>query len=257
MPRKGIRVVWESRTVRFRSGESAGFRHDKRGFICYAKNKIEGEQKSGWIINLLPRTEDMAERYKNPDNDIRGIWTSGDVSVKTYSKEYDYPITTPSGKEVKPPRGACWLFSKEKFQELVNDNRIWFGEKGDNVPRIKRFLSEVQSGLVPVTIWLHQDVGHNQQARQELKEIFSDVDFPFETPKPVALLKRILQLSTDKDSIILDSFAGSGTTAHAVLNLNKEDSGNRKFILVECEEAQSQNPVIFDFFAKNLSKHGL
>ncbi len=227
-------IIWQKK---FSPQNDAKYFSDNHDFIvCYAKNKIEGEQKSGWIINLLPRTEDMAERYKNPDNDSRGVWTSGDVSVKTYSKEYDYPITTPSGKEVKPPRGACWRFSKEKFQELVNDNRIWFGEKGDNVPRIKRFLSEVQSGLVPVTIWLHQDVGHNQQARQELKEIFSDADFPFETPKPISLIKRIIQLSTDKNSLILDSFAGSGTTAHAVMELNKEDGGNRRFILVECED---------------------
>lgn len=227
-------IIWQKK---FSPQNDAKYFSDNHDFIvCYAKNKIEGQQKAGWKINLLPRTEDMAERYKNYDNDSRGIWTSGDVSVKTYSKEYDYPITTPSGKEVKPPRGACWRFSKEKFQELVNDNRIWFGEKGDNVPRIKRFLSEVQSGLVPITIWLHQDVGHNQQARQELKEVFSDVDFPFETPKPVSLIKRIIQLSTDKNSFILDSFAGSGTTAHAVLDLNKEDGGNRKFVLVECED---------------------
>jgi len=119
---------------------------------------------------------------------------------------------------------------------LVQDNRVWFGESGSNVPRVKKFLSEVQEGIVPISIWLHSEVGHNQQAKQELKQIFDEVDLPFDTPKPVSLIKRILQLSTNEESIILDSFAGSGTTAHAVLDLNKEDGGNRKFILVEMED---------------------
>ncbi|MCZ7402118.1 MAG: site-specific DNA-methyltransferase [Candidatus Methanoperedens sp.] len=227
-------IIWQKK---FSPQNDAKFFSDNHDFIVvYAKKKNGGEEIGGWVRKLLPRTEQMEERYSNPDNDHRGPWSSGDLSVKTYSKAYDYPITTPSGKIINPTKGRCWYTSKENLQKLIEDNRVWFGEKGDNVPRIKRFLSEVQSGLVPVTIWLHQDVGHNQQARQELKEIFLDVDFPFETPKPVALLKRILQLSTSKDSIILDSFAGSGTTAHAVLELNKEDSGNRKFILVECED---------------------
>lgn len=227
-------IIWEKK---FSPQNDAKYFSDNHDFIvCYAKNKIEGEQKSGWAVNLLPRTEDMEARYKNIDNDERGPWTSGDVSVKTYSEIYDYEITTPSGKKVKPPRGACWRFSKEKLQELIKDERIWFGEKGDNVPRLKRFLSEVKQGLVPVSIWEHTEVGHNQEARQELKEIFNEEAFPFDTPKPVRLLKRIIQLSTNENDIILDSFAGSGTTAHAVLGLNKEDGGNRKFILVEQED---------------------
>jgi len=181
----------------------------------------------------LPRTESQNRRYKNPDNDERGIWTSGDVSVKTYSASTDYPITTPSGRIVKPPAGYCWRFSKEKFEELVADNRIWFGSNGDNVPRLKRFLFDVQDGIVPVTIWFRSEVGDNQEGKQEVKQIFSESSFPFETPKPSRLIERILQIATDKNSIILDSFAGSGTTAHAVVRLNKEDGGKRKFILIE------------------------
>jgi len=227
-------IIWQKK---FSPQNDAKYFSDNHDFIVvYAKTKNILDEKSGWIRNLLPRTESMEERYSNPDNDPRGHWSSSDLSVKTYSKDYDYPITTPSGKVINPTRGRCWRTSKDNLMKLIEDNRIWFGPDGSNVPRIKRFLSEVQKGLVPLTIWLHKDVGHNQQARQELKEIFSDADFPFETPKPVGLIQRMLQIATDKDSIILDSFAGSGTTAHAVLDLNKEDDGNRKFILVECED---------------------
>lgn len=227
-------IIWEKK---FSPQNDAKYFSDNHDFIiCYAKNKIDGEQKFGWKNNLLPRTENMEARYKNPDNDKRGDWTSGDISVKSYSETYDYEITTPSGKKVNPPRGACWRFSKEKLQEMIADNRIWFGEKGDNVPRVKRFLSEVKQGLVPVTIWEHNEVGHNQEARHELKEIFNEEAFPFDTPKPVRLLKRIIQIATNESDIILDSFSGSGTTGHAVLELNKEEGSNRQFILVEQED---------------------
>ncbi len=227
-------IIWQKK---FSPQNDAKYFSDNHDFIVvYAKKKNISDEKNGWIRNLLPRTESMEERYSNPDNDPRGLWSSSDLSVKTYSKDYDYPITTPSGKVINPTRGRCWRTSKKNLMKLIADNRIWFGPNGSNVPRIKRFLSEVQKGLVPLTIWLHKDVGHNQKARQELKEIFSDSDFPFETPKPVGLVQRILQIASDQSSIILDSFAGSGTTAHAVLDLNKEDGGNRKFILVECED---------------------
>ena len=132
---------------------------------------------------------------------------------------------------MNPPQSTCWRYSKERFDILVNDNRIWFGKDGNNVPRIKRFLSEVKQGITPLTVWLHEDVGHTQSATQGLNKI----GITFSNPKPYTLLKRILQIGTDPDAIVLDSFAGSGTTAHAVLALNKEDGGNRKFILIECE----------------------
>ncbi len=227
-------IIWQKK---FSPQNDAKYFSDNHDFIiCYAKNKINGDVKYGWLRNLLPRDDSNSSRYSNPDNDPRGIWTSSDFTVKTYSVEYDYPIETPSGKIIEPTKGRCWSTSKTNFQKLVDDNRIWFGKSGDNVPRVKKFLTEVQSGIVPVSIWTHKEVGHNQKAKQELKEIFSEVSLPFDTPKPTSLLKRIFQLATNKDDIILDSFAGSGTTAHAVLDLNKEDGGNRKFILVEMED---------------------
>ena len=227
-------IIWQKK---FSPQNDAKYFSDNHDFILvYAKKKNLTGETNGWVRNLLPRTGEMDDRFSNPDNDPRGDWSSSDLSVKTYSEAYDYPIKTPSGKIIKPTKGRCWRTSKENLQKLIADNRIWFGPNRDNVPRIKRFKTEVQAGLVPVTIWLHQEVGHNQEARQELKEIFPDVDFPFETPKPVRLIKRILELSSDKGSIILDSFAGSATTAHAALALNKQDGGNRKFIMVECDE---------------------
>lgn len=227
-------IIWQKK---FSPQNDAKYFSDNHDFlICYAKNKIEGEQKIGWERNLISRSEEQDNRYSNPDNDPRGAWTSSDMTVKTYSADYDYEVTTPSGKKIKPTKGRCWFTSKENFQKLVDDNRVWFGENGENVPRVKKFLSEVQDGIVPISIWLYTEVGHNQEAKQELKEIFSEIQLPFDTPKPIRLLQRIIQLSTNENDIILDSFAGSGTTAHAVLELNKEDGGNRKFVLVEMED---------------------
>lgn len=221
-------IIWQKK---FSPQNDAKYFSDNHDFIVvYAK------RKDTWHRKLLPRTVEMNERYSNPDNDSRGPWTSGDLSVKTYDPNTDYPITTPSGRIVNPPAGYCWRVNKEKLQQLINENRIWFGKNGKNVPRIKRFLTDVQDGIVPLTIWLHSEVGHNQQARQDLKAIFPESDFPFETPKPKSLIKKILQIASDKNSIIMDSFAGSGTTGHTVMELNKEDGGDRKFILVELEE---------------------
>ena len=196
--------------------------------VGYAKNADK------LSINLLPRTQEQDIRYSNSDKDPRGKWSPDNMAVKTYSKAYDYTIITPSGRKVDPPRGFCWRFSKQKFSELVKDNRIWFGKNGDNVPRFKRFLSEVQHGLVPTTLWLRDFAGDTQEAVREVKNILTESKF--DSPKPAKLIKKILNLFTNQDSVILDSFAGSGTTAHAVLDLNKEDGGKRKFILVECED---------------------
>jgi adenine-specific DNA-methyltransferase len=220
-------VIWQKK---FSPQNDARYFSDNHDFIvCYTKDK------RSWERNLLGRTESQNARYENRDNDYRGPWTSGDISVKTYSAANDYPITTPAGRVVQPPAGYCWRFSEEKYQELVEDNRIWFGHNNDGVPRYKRFLSDVKQGTVPLTVWTHSEVGHNQYGKQELKKIFFD-SIPFDTPKPPTLIERILQIATSPDSIILDSFAGSGTTAHAVLNLNKQDGGNRKFILIEMED---------------------
>ena len=217
-------IIWQKK---FSPQNDAKYFSDNHDFVvCYAKDK------ETWRPILLPRTEKHNKRYSNPDNDPRGPWSSSGLDVKTYQEDYDYPITTPSGRVVNPPSSACWRYSKERFDILVNDNRIWFGEAGNNVPRIKRFLSEVKQGITPLTIWLHEDVGHTQSATQGLNKI----GVAFSNPKPHTLIKRILQIGSSPDSIILDSFAGSGTTAHAVLALNKEDGGNRKFILIECED---------------------
>ncbi|MDP3996100.1 MAG: DNA methyltransferase [bacterium] len=227
-------IIWQKK---FSPQNDARYFSDNHDFIvCYAKKKNYNGIEDGWKRNLQPRNDEMNARYSNPDNDTRGVWTSGDMSVKTYTPSTDYPITTPSGRVVNPPKGYCWRFSKEKFTELVKDSRIWFGENGSNVPRLKRFLTEVQEGLVPLTIWLHTEVGHNQEAKQEIKNILKS-ESPFQTPKPTRLIKRILQIATRKDDIILDSFAGSGTTAQAVLEMNEEEKdSNRKFILVEMEK---------------------
>ena len=217
-------IIWQKK---FSPQNDAKYFSDNHDFVlCYAKDK------EIWRPVLLPRTEKHNERYSNPDDDLRGPWSSSGLDVKTYQEEYDYPITTPSGRIVNPPPSRCWRCNKERFDTLVNDNRIWFGEDGNNVPRVKRFLSEVKQGITPLTVWLHEDVGHTQSATQGLNKI----GLAFSNPKPHTLLKQILHIGTDPDAIVLDSFAGSGTTAHAVLALNKEDGGNRKFILIECED---------------------
>jgi adenine-specific DNA-methyltransferase len=170
----------------------------------------------------------MDARYKNPDNDPRGIWTSGDLSVKTYTPSTDYPITLPSGRVINPPESRCWVVSKEKFDELVKDNRIWFGHKENNVPRIKRFLSDVQEGAVSKTIWLRTEVGDNQEAKKEVKAIKDDDVFT--TPKPERLLNRIITLATNPGDLVLDSFAGSGTTGAVAHKMG------RRWIMVELGE---------------------
>lgn len=222
-------IIWEKK---FSPQNDAKWFSDNHDYVLvYAKNK------DNWKPNLLPRTETTNARYANPDDDPRGDWTSADMTVKTYSAKYDYPIKTPSGKIAKPTRGRCWAMPKERVEELRADNRIWFGKNGGNVPRVKIFLSEVKAGIVPLTIWKHSEAGHNQEARQELKNILHDA--LFDNPKPTKLIKRILQVGANKNAVVLDFFAGSGTTGHAVLALNKEDGGNRQFIL--CTNNEDNN----------------
>lgn len=196
--------------------------------ICYAKNK------NVWRPNFLPRQEEQLKAFKNPDADPRGIWRASDLSAKTYSANTDYPITGPHGDIFLPPKSRAWIFSKDRFAELLADNRITFGANGKGRPMQKKFLSDVRGGITAQTWWNREFAGDNKIARYEMKDIFPEN--PFDTPKPSSLLERILQLATDKDSIVLDSFAGSGTTAHAVLKLNQQDGGNRKFILTEMED---------------------
>lgn len=197
--------------------------------LCYAKS-IED-----LVCNGLPRSEDANNRYSNPDNDPRGPWTSGDLSVGPRVENRVYEIQTPSGRKVLPPSGYCWRLDENTFKQYVADNKIWFGEDGANVPRIKRFLSEVKQGITPMTIWKYTEVGHSQDAKQKLNKLFDGKAY-FDYPKSVDLIKRCLQLYTNKDSIVLDFFSGSATTAHAVMQLNAEDGGNRKFIMVQLPE---------------------
>ena len=222
-------VVWEKV---YSPKSSAKYFSENHDFVVvYARAKEQFE------LGLLPRTDEANARYSNPDNDPRGPWKPSDLSARNPYSEGLYPITCPGGRVIGgPPPGNFWRYSQGNFRRLDDDNRIWWGADQNQVPAIKRFLSEVKQGLVPETIWTYKEVGHTQDAKKTLLQIFSE-DFPsFTTIKPVALLARIIRLSTDKDSIILDSFAGSGTTAHAVLALNKEDGGNRRFIMIECED---------------------
>jgi site-specific DNA-methyltransferase (adenine-specific)/adenine-specific DNA-methyltransferase len=196
-----------------------------------------------WQPNLLPRTDEQNAAYKNPDKDLRGVWKTSDLSARNYYSAGTYSITCPSGRIIEaPPKGMYWRVSQEKFEELDRDNRIWWGKDGGAIPQIKRFLHEVKDGRVPQTMWFYQEVGHTQEAKKELLEL---VDFDtsgdvFITPKPTRLIQRILQIASDKDSLILDSFAGSGTTGHAVLKQNADDGGRRRFILVEMDEGIAQ-----------------
>lgn len=208
-------VIWEKK---YAPSNDAKWLSDSHDFILvYAKNK------ETWRPNLLPRSKDMDSRYKNPDNDPRGKWKAGDCSVKTYSASADYPITTPSGRIVNPPVGYCWRFSKEKFAELVADNRIWFGKDGNNVPAVKRFLSEVKDGMTAMTIWKYQEVGHNQEAKKEIKAFgFESV---FDTPKPERLIERVLTLGSNPGDLVLDSFLGSGTTAAVAQKMGRRYIG--------------------------------
>ena len=188
-------------------------------------------------IGRLPRTEDANARYANPDNDPRGVWKPSDISVKTYNAECDYPIKTPSGRIVEPPAGRCWRLSKKAFFERLQDNRIWFGPNGDNVPAMKRFLSELKfDGMAPTSILFYKEVGHSQEGAKELVSLMGDKGV-FDGPKPVRLLTRLLTLANlDSSSIVLDFFSGSATTAHALMKYNAENSKHCPFIVVQLPE---------------------
>ncbi len=223
--------VWHKMDSPKNTAEHFSVDHDY--VIVYAKNVDQ------WSLNLLPRTEEMLARYQNPDNDPRGSWLLSDLDARNpYSKGL-YSITTPKGRVIDgPPKGKYWRISKEKFEEMDADNRIWWGVDGNAAPNIKRFLSEVKDGVVPQTIWPWQVVGSTRNAKTELLNVLaSGTEHEiFVTPKPTGLVERVLAIGTQSDALVLDSFAGSGTTAHAVLKANARDGGRRRFILVEGED---------------------
>ena len=198
-----------------------------------------------FIRNLLPRTEKQNTLYKYDSNDGKGKWRSDNLSVRTYSANYDFPIVNPiTGVEYNPPKGRSWMTNKERIQEWITETRVYFGLNGKGAPQLKRYLSEVQQGVVPTTYWSYDDCGHNDEARKEIKDIFGQP--PFDSPKPTRLLKQILRLGSNNESIILDFFAGSGTTLHATMQLNSEDGGHRKCILVTNNENNICEEVTYE-----------
>jgi adenine-specific DNA-methyltransferase len=221
-------LVWQ-RTFATKN-DAKFFSSEHEYIIVYAKN-IEG-----LTLKDLPRGAKQDSRYKNPDNDPRGPWISTDLLRMEHRDNSVYSITTPSGKSYTPLPGTSWRHPEIEMKILIENNEVWFGKKGDSKPRRKRFYTDVKQGVCPQTIWKHDEVGHTQEAKQLLKKILdASTDF-FATPKTVRLIDRILTIMCEDNDIILDSFAGSGTTAHAVLNMNKSDGGNRKFILIEMED---------------------
>lgn len=207
--------------------------------------------------NLLPRTEKQNVLYKYDSCDGKGRWRSDNLSVRTYSASYDYPITNPNtGTVYNPPSGRCWITNQETMKKWIEEGRVFFGQKGDGAPQLKRYLSEVQAGVVPTTYWNYEECGHNDEARKEIKELFGKP--PFDSPKPTRLLKQIITIATQKDTenIILDFFSGSATTAHAVMQLNAEDGGNRKFIMVQLPEATDEKSETYKAGYKNICEIG-
>ena len=241
-------VIWERA---FSPKNDAKFFSVSHDYVLIYARSIEV-----FSIGLLPRSAESDARYKNPDNDPHGPWTSDNMTVKSYSANYDYPIRTPNGTIYYPPAGRCWFTNKERMQKLIENGAVWFGNNGGNMPRIKRYLSDVQQGMTPITIWKYLDVGHNQEARQELKKLFDEKAY-FDGPKPIRLLNRILTIANvKKDDFILDFFSGSATTAHAVMQLNAEDGGHRKFIMVQLPEPCDEASEAYKAGYKNICEIG-
>jgi adenine-specific DNA-methyltransferase len=223
--------IWQKRTTR-ENRKVFSFDHDF--ILCFAKNKPQFQASR----NLLPFTEAVRERYSNPDNDPRGPWQSVSLNAQAgpgRRKEQFYTVVTPGGRRVDSPAGRCWIVTEERMTELISDNRVWFGEDGNNVPRLKSFLSEARDGLTPHTLWTADEVGTTDSAKRELTALFDGV-CAFDTPKPTELLERIAEITLGASDTALDFFAGSGALGEAVMRLNTQDGGNRRFILVQLQE---------------------
>lgn len=246
-------LIWQKKFSRSNDATYFSTMHDH--ILCYCRKNILLDD-TGWKIGLLPRGDEIPAGYGNPDNDPRGVWTSVILSAKSGSSSLLYEITTPSGRKVTPPSGRYWSCSKETFDKWVADNRIWFGANGDGSPRKKTFLSEVQAGLRPNTILFQNEAGNNQEAKQETKALFDGVGV-FDGPKPVRLLKLLVTIANfEENDILLDFFSGSATTAHAVMQLNAEDNGHRKFIMVQLPEPCDEKSEAYKAGYKNICEIG-
>jgi adenine-specific DNA-methyltransferase len=220
-------IVWQKKYAA--TNDARGFSTTHDYIMCYQKSIL-------FDRNLLPRTDEQNMPYKNDDKDGKGLWRSGDLLAKSFSRSCVYSIKNPNtGKDYYPPDGSCWRASQSTMQIWLAENRIFFGKDGNGAPQLKRYLIEVQQGKVPITWWTFEEVGHNDAANKEVAELFG-TKTPFDTPKPSSLIKQMLRIGTNKTDLILDFFAGSATTAHAVMQLNAEDGGNRKFIMVQLDE---------------------
>jgi len=232
-----------------------GGKNDSKWFLHYHDYiVVYAKQKDLWYPNFLPRTDKQNDRYKNPDNDTRGVWKSGDFTGVGESPSCIFPITTPSGRLVTPPSGKRWITNRESFCKLLEDNRIWFGTNGDSVPSIKRFLSEVKDGVSQSTFLDYSEVGHSDEANRQLKTLLDGQYFDY--PKPLRFMHRLVYLCSKENDIILDFFSGSATTAHAVMQLNAEDGGNRKFIMVQLPEPCAEGTEAAKAGYKNICEIG-
>lgn len=240
-------IVWQKKFSPQNDAQYFSLNHEI--LLCYAKHKED------FIRNLLPMSEEQMARYKNLDNDPRGNWISSDLTVPRYTPKDNYPVKSPSGKIFYPSHGRSWKTSDEKMNQLINDNRVWFGTDGSHMPRLKNFISETNQGMVPTSLWLHNEVGHTQGASQELKAMFDNKQY-FDYPKPVEFIKRMVQIATNNSDVILDFFSGSATTAHAVMKLNTEDNKNLKFILVQLPEKLAEESLAFKDGYKNICDIG-
>lgn len=241
-------VIWERAYAPINLKKHFSESHD---YICIYGKQIELAKCNG-----IKRTEEADNRYSNPDNDPRGPWQSDNMSVGPAVEANIYPIKTPSGRIVEPPAGRSWSLSEKVFSERLQDNRIWFGADGKGVPRIKRFLAELKkTGVTPMTVWKYNEVGHSQDASKGLKHLF-DEQMVFDYPKTVRLIKRCLELYSERGDIILDFFSGSATTAHAVMQLNSEDGGKRKFIMVQLPEETDKKSGAYKAGYKNICEIG-
>lgn len=241
-------IIWERAYSPINLMKHFSTSHDY--ILCYAKELNMAE------CNGIPRGIEANNRYSNPDNDPRGVWKPSDLSVGPAIEENVYAIETPSGRLVEPPAGRSWSLSRKSFRERLQDNRIWFGPDGNSVPSMKRFLAELRkTGITPMTIWKYSDVDHSQAATQKLAQIFDGKKF-FDYPKPVKLIQRCVSLYTNNNDIILDFFSGSATTAHAVMQLNAEDGGHRKFIMVQLPEVCDEKSEAYKAGYKNICEIG-